>query len=430
MAVVIRFIGILCFSVVLMCSNGCADEAPSKVSIESAARPIDPHAGLDSSNNDLEFLDDLVQSARLVSFGEAMHGAGEFLRMRNRIFKYLVENKRFTAIAAETGYLESLAVEDFIQGHGELDDDVVASVFSFNMPQAMAENRNLLEWMRQYNSRTDIKRKLHFYGLEMLGRSSGEDGEIYAEGAFAYARDYVRKVEPEAGEKYTRRLSPLYKEIAAKAYGDIEKRKRDSMSVGLADFVALFERRRVVWTEKTSSEAYERAYRNALNARALDADYRANGWWRSRDGDRNQRDVTSAQNLRWVMEREGPEGRVFAFAHTSHVKKGPHVAPTPVYTSMGEHLKKTYGDDMIVIGSMFGQKQGFGVFASIKSKLSPKKFTNLLQKIPLSYYALLFDKITFADADIAALWDVNGDILKPFCSFDALIFFERITPAR
>lgn len=430
MADVIKFIGILCFSIVLMGFNGYADEASPKVSIQSAARPIDPHAGMDSRNDDLEFLDDLVQSARLVSFGEAMHGANEFLRMRNRIFKYLVENKGFTAIVAETGYLESLAAEDFIQGHGELNDDIVASVFSFNMPEAMAENRTLLQWMRHYNSRTDVKRKLHFYGLEMLGRSSGEDGEIYAEGAFAYARDYVQKVDPEAAEKYRRHLSPPYKEIAEKPYGDIEKHKRDRMSVELADFTAFFVRRRVVWTEKTSPDAYERAYRNALNARALDADYRANGWWRSRDGDRNQRDATSARNLRWVMEREGPEGRVFAFAHTSHIKKGPHVAPKPVYTSMGEHLKKTYGDDMVVIGSMFAQKRGFGVFDTIKNKLSPKNFATQLQKISLSSYALLFDKVTFSDADIAALWDVNGDILKPVSSFDALIFFETVTPAR
>ncbi len=44
----------------------------------------------------------------------------EFLSLRNRVFEYLVEVEGITAYTAETGFMEAIPVDDYVQGHGEL----------------------------------------------------------------------------------------------------------------------------------------------------------------------------------------------------------------------------------------------------------------------------------------------------------------------
>ena len=58
---------------------------------------------------DLRAFAPVVGSSRVVALGESTHGAHEPLAFRNRLFRYLVEQHEFTAIALETGLPESRA---------------------------------------------------------------------------------------------------------------------------------------------------------------------------------------------------------------------------------------------------------------------------------------------------------------------------------
>src|SRR5438067_5540349 len=83
--------------------------------------------GGDSS--DLRAMKTVLAQARVVALGET-HGTHELLRLRNRLFQYLVEELDFTAIAVESGVTESMLAEDFVMG---VDVDVKSaarSVFS------------------------------------------------------------------------------------------------------------------------------------------------------------------------------------------------------------------------------------------------------------------------------------------------------------
>ena len=53
-------------------------------------------------------------SVELIGFGEPMHGAAEFLVLRNRLFQRLVEAHGFTAIAIESSFTRARVVNEYL----------------------------------------------------------------------------------------------------------------------------------------------------------------------------------------------------------------------------------------------------------------------------------------------------------------------------
>src|SRR5882724_5961172 len=90
-------------------------------------------------------------AAHVVAFGEPMHGAHEPLAFRNRLFRFLVERMGFTAIALESGFTESISARPFIEG-GEGDAETAAQNGFASGLQRYLENRELIQWMRDYNA--------------------------------------------------------------------------------------------------------------------------------------------------------------------------------------------------------------------------------------------------------------------------------------
>lgn len=65
---------------------------------------------------DLRSLKSAIGKARVVALGENAHGVHELLEFRNRLFEFLVQEMGFTAIGVETGFVESMPVNDFVSG--------------------------------------------------------------------------------------------------------------------------------------------------------------------------------------------------------------------------------------------------------------------------------------------------------------------------
>jgi erythromycin esterase len=417
--------------------------APLRLQAEDAVGWAKSHAVSIGSagDTDLSALKSIVGDARLVGFGEAIHRGHEFLILRNEVFKYLVEQQGFTAIATESGYAASLKVDDYVLGRGQLTDDVVAAVFSFTAPTAYAENRSLIEWMRSYNARPGVKRKIRFYGLEPVAQASGQ---AFIRDEVELALDYLAVLDPEQAPRFAARLTPVIEATVRHGYENLTQEQRDAYTVALADLVGLFERHHVQWAARSSSLDYQRAYRNALNARALDADLRNFGWWISRHGDRNQRDASSAQLAEWVLSQEGPKGRVMLFAHNLHLRKGPVSKPARKFTSMGQHLHETQGTNLVVIGSAYQSMRGAFEKARGNSQetavdsMPDESVGAVLSQVPMQRFVV--DLRAGAMADAGAQWwgsprNFHGAgedhmVLTPRDCFDALIFTRDVTPAR
>ncbi len=393
-------------------------------------------AGNRATEVDLSTLRSLVGDARIVGYGEAMHGAQEFLVARNQIFRYLVEDMGFSAIAAETGFSDSILADDYVLGQGRLDARTIAAVFSFSAPAAVGANRELLEWMRAYNARPDTVRPVRFYGLEPVGRV-GSSAALRA--AADLALEYAKRVDSAAHMHFKWRLDELLMRMSRDGYSSLAADDRGKLTLGLGDLVALYQRRRVYWSSQSVALDYDRGYRAALDARALDADLRIGGWWSEEGGELDQRDASAAAALKWVLDREGRDGKVFVFAHNHHLRRGTIAGRTRSFTAMGQHLHLEFGEEMVLIGSLFGNAVG----ASAVNGPRPGNIESVLRCVGKPSY--LLDLRAASQHGPGAEWwtrqqPFDGRVgfgrhpsptlaMNPAANFDALMFFQEITPA-
>ncbi|RNL88343.1 MULTISPECIES: erythromycin esterase family protein [Micromonospora] len=131
---------------------------------------------------------DLVPaSCDLLALGEPTHQEPAFGAVRNELFAQLVE-LGFRSIALETDRVAALAVNDHVlHGTGSL-DSVLREGFSHDFG-ALAANRQLVAWMREYNRDRPAQERLTFHGFDApTENTSAPSPRSY----FEYARDYLQ----------------------------------------------------------------------------------------------------------------------------------------------------------------------------------------------------------------------------------------------
>lgn len=113
-----------------------------------------------------QFAATLGHKVDMLGLGEALHGGEEILQFRNRLFQRLVERYGYRAIAIESSYPRSRALDDFVLERGAASyDDIQDSGFSHGFGR-LAANRELAEWIREHNAGLADADKVHFYGFD------------------------------------------------------------------------------------------------------------------------------------------------------------------------------------------------------------------------------------------------------------------------
>ncbi|MEU4832236.1 erythromycin esterase family protein [Streptosporangium sp. NPDC023615] len=117
----------------------------------------------------------LPDRPRLLGLGEPMHGEEALPRLRNEIFRHLVEHEGYRSIALESDCLAGLIVDAYVtKGKGTL-DDVMRRGLSPGFAGSAA-NRELVRWMREYNRDRPASDRVSFHGfdapIEMTGPES------------------------------------------------------------------------------------------------------------------------------------------------------------------------------------------------------------------------------------------------------------------
>lgn len=116
----------------------------------------------------------LSDRPRVLALGEPTHDDGTLLRVRNDLFRELVE-EGYRTIALESDCLRGLVVDEYVTfGHGTL-DEVMERGFSHGFG-AYAANRELVRWMRAHNEGRPVGERVRFAGfdgpLEISGAES------------------------------------------------------------------------------------------------------------------------------------------------------------------------------------------------------------------------------------------------------------------
>ena len=100
--------------------------------------------------------------------------------------------------------------------------------------------------------------------------------------------------------------------------------------------------RRLIYEERSSVARFAYALQSA---RVLQQGEHLFSW---RDNPTEVRDAYMAENVSWILDREGPQAKIVLWAHNFHVSVDPVSART-----MGSHLRQQYQDDMVIVGFNF-----------------------------------------------------------------------------
>lgn len=426
----ITFFGV-CF-IGLAASGQSGEEA----FVRWATKRAIPIASLDfnTSSRDLQPVKKVIGKARVVALGEPVHGAHEPLAFRNRMIRYLVTELGFRAVATETGFTESWLVDSYINGGDFPLENAARNVYTWD-PKAFGENRELVEWLRRYNADPAHVRKVHFYGIDVIG---GQNGRLRnSRLGIDFAIQYLTRADAAAGREFDarwQRLADRFSDEKYKEYSGAERVDLDELRVSLlsairsrqAALVAAGSEREYAWAVR-GLEVLDESMQIIRTLFALEKDPGRLGPVMS------LRDRTMDKNVRWALQQEPPVTRIAVFAHNFHMMNakwdgGVFLDPPAM---AGTLLRASFGRNLVIIG--VGASNGK---AMSQKESVPGSIDGALQKTRRSPF--LIDLRPAASSPLTAVWlkgkkpmGSHGNVrLAPVPSFDALFYIESLTPAK
>lgn len=326
-----------------------------------ASRTLIPISSLelDVDTDDLHAIGDLIGDARVVALAEGAHGGAEPLELRNRLFKYLVEEHGFDAIAIESGITESRAVHDYVLGGDGGLDTVVAQGFSWGFDR-WPQNAELIRYLREHNRNAADADSVHFFGFDVSNLPSfvGRGG---VELSLLTTLEYLDRVDPEASANTRERLASVF----PGPLGETET-ERDVLTGAISELIAMLKRRQHEYISLSSPDDYDWALQTAIAARQTDLAMRIqyplvpptpDDRRRPAHEFQQQRSRFMVDNVLWIMSQLGPDAKLMVFGSNSHV------AATPIARnqrggpriSLGVYLREELGEDLVTIGNLTGE---------------------------------------------------------------------------
>src|SRR6266704_3558537 len=315
----------------------------------------------------------LGDSVALLGFGEALHGGKELLILRNQLFQRLVEAYGYSAIAIESSFPRGPIVNEYVLGHGPASYEAVQETgFSHGFGKFEA-NRELVEWMRQYNADPSHQVKLQFYGFDSPTEMIGTDSPSHV---LHFVLDYLASIDSASGQEYRQRIDSLLGQDSD--WENPAAMMDPTKSIGLSpaatalrieteELISELRVRRPELVAKSDENRYLEAVQYASVARQL-LNYHAA--LAGKSSERlvellGMRDALMADNLAYMVSRERGRGKVLAFAHNSHLQRGK--AQWQLGTNLltwwpvGSHLNEMFGPRYAVIGSAVGESLANGI---------------------------------------------------------------------
>jgi erythromycin esterase-like protein len=315
----------------------------------------------------------LGDPVELLGFGEALHGGEDILMLRNRLFQRLVKTHGYSAIAVESSFPRARVVDEYTACRGPASYEAVQETgFSHGFGRLDA-NRELVEWMRQYNADPAHRIKLHFYGFDSPTEMTGTDSPAQV---VYFVLDYLASIDDASAREYHQRIDPLLGQDSdwdnPAAMMDPTKSAGRSpvattLRIEIEDLISELHARRPELVAKSDQKRYLEAVQFAGEARQL-LNYHAE---LARESDKRVgrllgiRDALMADNLAYIVSRERGRGKVLAFAHNSHLQRGKAQwqfgADVYAWWPAGAHLNEMFGPHYAVIGTAVGVSDANGI---------------------------------------------------------------------
>ncbi len=423
-----------------------------------------------SASGDLEPLGHMIGDATVVALGEGVHLGSEPLEFRNRVLQYLVQDKAFTAIAIESGIVESRIVHDYVRGaEGDLSENIAQGIsWTFDR---LPQNRALVSWLRQHNSEPRAARKVNFYGFDVPGSPCEPKANRGLDTPLRETLRYLTRVDPAAAAAFQARFEPVLTFLQfeldnrgdAIGYEGLTRSVRDACSAAIADLITLLETREAAYITASALDDYQWAHRTAIGARQVDNFLRQfpPGWRAAEDelaflfaaGD--VRDRAQADNLDWILRREGPAGRVLVYAHNSHLTSAPLKTTSRLIQTdrdqepsvrtywhqvAGTYLRRRLGARLVTIGNAIGcgdvSPAGIrqtvtdapaGSIDEVLARLATPRFLLDLRKAPIAVRAWLEEERPCGQrTHVFEKYELES-ALPSGNAFDVLFYLDKVT---
>ncbi|UCG43812.1 MAG: erythromycin esterase family protein [candidate division WOR-3 bacterium] len=363
---------------------------PATVPDQLRARAL-PVASLEAEHppDDLVPVAELIGDARVVFIGESRHNGREHMLFRRRLIELLVTKAGFDAVALEEPMPEARLLDRHVtQGEGDAADILARSGnwFIWNTREMLG----LVRWLSEYNAGQEPVDQVRIYGLDITTPGT----------ALQHVLAFLKRADPEAlamtGTALGQDLfDPRAWTGTMANYAELTETRRAELSRAYDALVKLLDDNRERYVAATSSDEFAWARREAYAAREANrlfstarpgppdpASYRAGGCIREK---------AMADNLRWVLEREGPDARVIVLAHNVHVGRAlvdvevpgrPAMESIPSIASL---LQPDLGEAVFTIGCTYGAEVEADTAAR---SAEPATLDAMLDRVGLPAYVL------------------------------------------
>jgi erythromycin esterase len=124
-------------------------------------------------NSDIDAFVRSVGDARVVALGEATHGTHEFLTLRDRLIRTLVQTKGFNVIAFESGMAEADSINNLVPANTDSVAAVINDNTLFRIYQCR-EVQDMVAWVKSWN--LHHRSTVQISGLDMQGNKGAAAG--------------------------------------------------------------------------------------------------------------------------------------------------------------------------------------------------------------------------------------------------------------
>lgn len=281
-----------------------------------------------SGFDDMEPLRAIIGDARVVGLGEATHGAHEFFALKHRMLEFLVTKMGFTVFAMEGMMSEGFDINEYVAtGRGD-PGKALSALYYWNWNAE--EILDLIQWMRRWNADPRHTRKLKFYGFDLNGPPR----------LVTAVRDYLRRVDPAEARQW----SAIYANqstFVSVARGRPPAPVQDSLLRSARAELERFDAHRAEYVGRSSVAQWEMTRALVRNlVRVLEPPVAG----------APTREKVMAENIAWMLEREGPGAKAVLWAHNGHI-----AANCTIDIMMGCVARQAFGRDMVAIGFSFNR---------------------------------------------------------------------------
>jgi erythromycin esterase len=379
------------------------NEAGALTWITANATPLASLDPVDASYDLAPFIT-MAADARIIGLGEGTHGSHEFFTLKDRLFRHLVEDDGVTGFAIEASMPDAFGIDTYVRT-GAGDPAVLLSHLYF-WTWNTQEVADLIAWLRQWNQDHPAK-QVGFYGFDLQYPGAAIDSVI----------------------NFLGRADPSIVASVDSEYDCLDGYRNDSHG----QFAKSYSVNRSVWSDCrlniAAAQNQLKQNHGALAAATSERDYAfalqmsqiVVQWELLMERlTADVRDAEMADNVAWLLDREGPGGKLVLWAHNYHVSRFP--------PSMGYKLAGRFGADYLPVGFAFGSGEFNAEEALGNGQAGPVRVNEAPEPVPDSYEALLsrapspnyyFD-MRQADGDAAAWFSGS----RRFRSI-GLIYYDR-----